>query len=502
MKTSFRRGAPILGAALLLFATLPGLSAPAHAQAPTRTFPETGKALQGKFLQYWLSHGGLAQQGLPISSETSERSDTDGKTYTVQYFERAVFEYHPEAAPNDVLLSLLGSFAYQQRHPSGTPGQQPNSAAGSVLFPETGKRVGGIFLQYWQTHGGLAQQGLPISDEFVERNPTDGKEYRVQYFERAVFEWHPENPAQSAVLLSLLGSQRYQARYGAAAPPPAAQPVPAAAWEVGQVTRVIDGDTIDVSIGGQVKRVRYIGVNTPETVDPRVPVECYGKEASAANKAMVEGKAVYLEKDVSETDSFGRLLRYIFTADAFINAELVAQGFAYSSAYPPDVKYQGTFDGLQQDARAAGRGLWGAGCQGGTRAPTAPTATPVPSTAPQPPPPPVQQPPTSGTGNVVIASVYYDGQEFRSEGDEYVVIRNAGSAAVNLQGWRINAGDAGQDFVFPSYVLQAGAEVRVYTNRDIAGSFSFDYGRAIWNNDGDCGRLYDAQGALVDEYCY
>jgi micrococcal nuclease len=456
--------------------------------------------VQGKFLQYWLSHGGLAQQGLPISSEISERSDTDGKTYTVQYFERAAFEYHPETAPNDVLLSLLGSFTYQQRHPSGAPGQQPNTTAGSVLVPETGKRLGGIFLQYWQTHGGLAQQGLPISDELVERSPTDGKEYRVQYFERAVFELHPENPAQSVVLLSLLGSQRYQARYGAAAARPAAQPVPAAAWEVGQVTRVIDGDTIDVSIGGQVKRVRYIGVNTPETVDPRVGVECFGKEASAANKAMVEGKTVYLEKDVSETDRYDRLLRYIYTADAFINAELVAQGFAYSSAYPPDVKYQGTFDGLQQDARSAGRGLWGPACRGQTQAPAAPTPTAVRPVSP--PPPPAQQPPAGGTGKVVIASVYYDGQEFRTEGDEYVVIRNAGSAAVNLQGWRINAGDAGQDFVFPSHVLQPGAEVRVYTNRSIAGSFSFGSGRAIWNNDGDCGYLYDAQGKQVDDYCY
>ncbi len=180
MRSCFRRVAPVLGAVLPLLATLPGVSTPAHAQAPTCTFPETGKTLRGKFLQYWLCHGGLAQQGLPVSSEISERSDTDGKTYTVQYFERAVFEYHPETAPNDVLLSLLGSFAYQQRHPSGAPGQQPNSSAGSVLVPETGKRLGGTFLQYWQTHGGLAQQGLPLSDEFVERNATDGKEYLVQ----------------------------------------------------------------------------------------------------------------------------------------------------------------------------------------------------------------------------------------------------------------------------------------------------------------------------------
>jgi hypothetical protein len=100
MKSFCRRFAPILGAVFLFLATLPSVSTPAHAQAPIRTFPETGKSLQGKFLQYWLSHGGLAQQGLPTSSEISERSDTDGKTYTVQYFERAVCEYQREPLPD------------------------------------------------------------------------------------------------------------------------------------------------------------------------------------------------------------------------------------------------------------------------------------------------------------------------------------------------------------------------------------------------------------------
>src|SRR5436305_434257 len=90
-----------------------GLSA-AQTPAGSRTFTETGKTVKGKFLTYWDGHGGLAQQGFPISEEMQEKSDTDGKTYTVQYFERAVFELHPEnAAPNDVLLSLLGVFRYR-----------------------------------------------------------------------------------------------------------------------------------------------------------------------------------------------------------------------------------------------------------------------------------------------------------------------------------------------------------------------------------------------------
>jgi hypothetical protein len=156
-----------------------------------------------------------------------EVSDTDGKTYTVQYFERAVFEAHPEfAPPNDVLLSLLGVFLYQRKYPSGAPGQTPNAEPNSRLFPETGKRVGGLFLDYWNTHGGLAQQGLPISDEFQEVSDLNGQTYKVQYFERAVFEFHPENAPPHNVLLSQLGTFRYRLKYpgGGAVPPTPSTP--------------------------------------------------------------------------------------------------------------------------------------------------------------------------------------------------------------------------------------------------------------------------------------
>ena len=184
----------------------------APAGGPSRTFPQTGKTVGGRFLAYWDSHGGLAQQGLPISGELQEVNPTDGKTYTVQYFERAVFELHPENQPPfDVLLSLLGNRQYKQKYPNGAPGQHPNTTAGSVAFPQTGHRLGGIFLAYWTAHGGLAQQGYPISDEFQEVSPVDGKTYTVQYFERAVFEYHPENQPPYNVLLSLLGSFYYHA---------------------------------------------------------------------------------------------------------------------------------------------------------------------------------------------------------------------------------------------------------------------------------------------------
>jgi methionine-rich copper-binding protein CopC len=177
-------------------------------------FKETGQQVCGRFAQYWSQNGGLAQQGFPISGEMQEKSDTDGKMYTVQYFERAVFEAHPEnQAPNDVLLSLLGNFEYKRKYPNGAPNQKPNTTAGSILFPETGKRLGGRFLEYWRANGGLAQQGFPISDEFQERSPLDGKTYTVQYFERAVFEAHPENQRPFDVLLSQLGTFRYKQKY-------------------------------------------------------------------------------------------------------------------------------------------------------------------------------------------------------------------------------------------------------------------------------------------------
>jgi predicted metalloprotease len=177
-------------------------------------FGETNQAVAGAFWEYWQTRGALAQQGYPISPEMSEVSETDGNEYTVQYFERAVFEWHPEnQPPYDVLLSLLGVRRYNEKYPGGAPNQQPNTSPGSVLFPQTGKRAGGRFLEYWRTHGGLAQQGYPISDEFTEVSELNGQPYTVQYFERAVFEYHPENAPPNDVLLSQLGTFQYAAKY-------------------------------------------------------------------------------------------------------------------------------------------------------------------------------------------------------------------------------------------------------------------------------------------------
>lgn len=128
------------------------------------------------------------------------------------------------------------------------------------------------------------------------------------------------------------------------------------------VTKVIDGDTIEVN--GALK-VRYIGIDAPESVDPRRMVECFGKEASLENKKLVEGRQVRLEKDVSETDKFGRLLRYVYANPSasseqviFVNDYLVRQGYALASTFPPDVKYQEQFREAEKEARENNRGLW------------------------------------------------------------------------------------------------------------------------------------------------
>lgn len=204
-----RRYRTLLLCAALSLISMPTNAEPTSAQSTSRTFPETGKTVKGAFLAYWESHGGLAQQGYPITDEREEVSPTDGKVYTVQYFERAIFEAHPEnQPPYDVLLSLLGVFRYRESYPTGAASQRANDEPGFVRFPETLKQVGGAFLDHWRKNGGLAQNGYPISNELTEVSELDGKRYTMQYFERAVFEYHPENRPPYDVLLSQLGTLR------------------------------------------------------------------------------------------------------------------------------------------------------------------------------------------------------------------------------------------------------------------------------------------------------
>ncbi len=122
-----------------------------------------------------------------------------------------------------------------------------------------------------------------------------------------------------------------------------------------KVLKVIDGDTIQIE-GGKI--IRYIGIDTPESVDPRKQVQCFSKEATERNKKAVEGKIVKIEKDISETDKYNRLLRYVYVDGIFLNKQLVKEGFAVASSYPPDIKYQDELENAETEARTHNRGLW------------------------------------------------------------------------------------------------------------------------------------------------
>jgi endonuclease YncB( thermonuclease family) len=136
--------------------------------------------------------------------------------------------------------------------------------------------------------------------------------------------------------------------------------------ETARVVRIVDGDTIVVDRGHGSEKLRYIGMDTPETVDPNSPVEWMGPQASKANAALVAGKTVRLERDVSDVDRYGRLLRDVWLPDSsrpsgwlFVNLELIERGYAQVATFPPDVRYVDVLLAAQARARDADLGLWG-----------------------------------------------------------------------------------------------------------------------------------------------
>lgn len=150
-------------------------------------------------------------------------------------------------------------------------------------------------------------------------------------------------------------------------------------YETAKVVHVVDGDTADVRITqitpgpgaghttpGKVYRVRFLGIDTPESVKPGMPVQCFATAASGATKALIEGAVVRLVKDVEETDQYDRILRYVYLGDEMVNARLVVNGYARLLTYPPNVRHADLFLALERDARSHDRGLWSPEtCDGG-----------------------------------------------------------------------------------------------------------------------------------------
>lgn len=209
----------IVGLLVVMFGRVPAAGA-----EDARCFPETRHCFSGRFETYWDRNGALAVFGLPLTTTADELNRDAGKYYRTQWFERNRFEVHPEnAAPYDVLLGRLGDDRLRQLGVNWRSRPRESGAkAGCLWFEQTGRNVcnqngSAGFASYWRAHGlqdprldtygrSLALFGLPLTDARMEKNAS-GDTVLTQWFERARFEWHPDNPAEFKVLLGLLGSE-------------------------------------------------------------------------------------------------------------------------------------------------------------------------------------------------------------------------------------------------------------------------------------------------------
>lgn len=279
----------------------------------------------------------------------------------------------------------------------------------------------------------------------------------------------------------------------AAAPAPSQAPsMPASGLERAVVRSVIDGDTLDVTLNGRTRRIRLIGVDTPETTHPSRPVECFGREASRFLTELVSDQTVLLEADPSQgdRDRFNRLLRFVWLPDGrLVNYEIIAQGYGFEYTFNAPYTYQDQFKAAQRAAREAQSGLWAPEACNGERAPAA--ATPAPTAAPtatgtQALRPSYNKcrtdPNAARAPNAPVAIVRVDKRA------ETVTLRNVGSEPINLDGWIMCSFKGSQIHQGVSGTLAPG-ETR---------AFKHTGGASIWNNrETDPGGLYDPQGRLV-----
>ena len=245
------------------------------------------------------------------------------------------------------------------------------------------------------------------------------------------------------------------------------------------VNRVIDGDSIEVIIDNQLFQVRYIGIDAPETGMPHY------KEATEANKNLVEGKIVEMESDISNTDRYDRLLRYVYLpGEIFVNAKLVSLGLASANPYPPDTKYQDLLDAEQQTAKTAGLGMWSQ------------VLVPIPD---------------ENLNQEIQILVDPGCSQFNAPGNdndnkngEYVCIVNESNRMVELGGWSIHD-EYGWTYQIPPINFEANSIIQIYTgcgeNSNEALYWCKDE-TAVWNNDGDCVYIIDADGSEKNKYCY
>ncbi len=227
------------------------------------------------------------------------------------------------------------------------------------------------------------------------------------------------------------------------------------------VKEVVDGDTIVLS---DSRKVRLIGINTPEQG------MYFFKEASEVLEVMVLGEEIILEKDISEVDKYGRLLRYVYVGDLFVNLEMVEKGFANAYTYPPDVRYAEKFINAEREARSNDLGLW-----------------------------------HKSEVNIVEIDLNYDadGNDNQNLNGEYAMIKNTGVDSVNIYGWTVKD-SATNIYKFGSYVLQPDSAIYLFTGNGENGEGRFYWGNSkpVWNNDNDTLYLRDREGLLIEIYNY
>jgi len=226
----------------------------------------------------------------------------------------------------------------------------------------------------------------------------------------------------------------------------------------GFVTEVIDGDTILLDNGD---KVRLLGINTPEKG------RFYYKEAKERLEQLVLNKNVTLEKDVTDVDTYGRLLRYVMVGENFVNLRLVKEGFAHAYVVNPDNRYLKRLLTLEADARKKGKGIWQ----------------------------------DSPTNCVSIKEFHYDaeGDDNTNLNDEYVIFKNDCGYDLSLNGWYVKD-EATHTYEFDDFTFEKDLTLTLFSGKGVntQEAFYWNSGRAIWNNDGDSVFLRDGDGKLVD----
>jgi micrococcal nuclease len=263
------------------------------------------------------------------------------------------------------------------------------------------------------------------------------------------------------------------------ASPTAPDDKPTPGRELAYVERVIDGDSIEVVLDGKLYELRYIGIDAPELGVPLFA------DATEANRALVEKQIVELESDITDSDRYGRLLRYVYLPDGrFVNSELVGLGLAAAHAYPPDIKYQDILISKEQNAADAGLGIWAREITPSLDFDDDPIIN-------------IQVDPSCSQFNA-------PGNDNENKNEEFVCIINNGTDSAELSDWSMHD-EYGWTYQFPLFELEGKSKVRIFTGCGIDSPQELYWCKdetAVWNNDGDCVYLQDSEGKEVATYCY